>query len=354
MSKPSEPDCGEPRAEVLRELVTQTEEIKSIAEFVRYVHAVTERWHRRDKEDYEGDVDRVLDNSKLVGELWFRGHRNCDLSLRPGLYRKSTTEGVLKAGAKDRPKEKYESFLFQALIDIEHELRIDFISYGHLLNQVGQATNEIEWYFLMQHHGVPTRLLDWTTNALAALFFALDDYERFKSVTSESSRENPDDSTERECIAVWMIDAYWLASSLSDEWGSPLLPWSEDASRYVPPLEQMLEKEDMSKRLIPEFPMPIEPPAMHPRVAAQEGRFIIFGRRQELIDEEIHRERNRDCELEEARIVQIRFNPQEVHVLLEELAYLGVSRRTLFPDLAGLADFIRWKHFHKTRAAIKL
>jgi hypothetical protein len=29
------------------------------------------------------------------------------------------------------------------------------------------------------------------------------------------------------------------------------------------------------------------------------------------------------------------------------LAQLGVSRRTLFPDLAGLADFVRWKHFHK-------
>jgi hypothetical protein len=30
---------------------------------------------------------------------------------------------------------------------------------------------------LMQHHRIPTRLLDWTTNALAALFLALENYQ---------------------------------------------------------------------------------------------------------------------------------------------------------------------------------
>lgn len=37
----------------------------------------------------------------------------------------------------------------------------------------------------------------------------------------------------------------------------------------------------------------------------------------------------------------------DVNAVLQELAQLGVSKRTLFPDLAGLADFVRWKHFHK-------
>ena len=230
---------------------------------------------------------------------------------------------------------------------LEHELRIDFTSYGHLLNQANQAKAPIDWYFLMQHHGVPTRLLDWTTNALAALFFALDGFRQRLENAYDVCPDRVSTLSSDATVAVWMIDAYWLADRLSDEWYSPLLPWSEDAARYVPPLESLIDKMGDSRALLPSHAMPIEPPSMHPRVAAQEGRFIIFGRKQDLLDERVRLLKDDDCSIEELRVSQIRFKVQDVEALLRDLAQLGVSRRTLFPDLAGLADFVRWKHLHK-------
>jgi hypothetical protein len=221
-------DSPRQRTGTIRELFIQDDAaraVSSLAEFISLVHGVSDGWQKDDWQVREQDEEYLLNNTRIVGQAWFRGHHTADLSLKPGLYREATRMTLEKLAKSPSSNQNIEDYLLEELFDLEHELRIDFTSYGRLLNEVDHAKNPIDWYFLMQHHGVPTRLLDWTTNALAALFFALEVHSQQGGKQASGGAAS---------VAVWMIDAYWLAMRLDDEWYGPILPWSEDAAKYVP------------------------------------------------------------------------------------------------------------------------
>ncbi|MDD5755246.1 MAG: FRG domain-containing protein, partial [Methylococcales bacterium] len=83
-------------------------------------------------------------------EIWFRGHSDYSWKLEPIIFRENYDEAGM-----------YEEFI----------RRFPEHSHNH--------KNVFEWLTLMQHYGLPTRLLDWSENLLVALFFCCND-EKFK------------------------------------------------------------------------------------------------------------------------------------------------------------------------------
>jgi hypothetical protein len=267
------------------------EHVSSVRNFLVRVVSLRAEWADEDEEE-PGEC-----------ELWFRGEPDADAEhpLRPGRYR-----------AKSMDDEEQED-----------ELRYAFAQRGIQFSGSYRPITDWEWYFLMQHYGAPTRLLDWTEGALLGLYFAL--------------RSN-DGTTD---AAVWVLDAWWLnrhaiRSRLKSiqrrlgryyKWALDHLPDPTDRKTkwildYLP--------EAYSARPLPRLPAALRPPHIDRRIAVQLSAFTVHGSHPDGLVEVAARDRH-------ARLVRLRIPKRRAKMIWDELDLFGVSETTVFPDLEGLA-----------------
>ena len=93
-------------------------------------------------------ISQLEEKFQAVPEVWFRGQSKFGYDLRPSIFRQGASYGY----------SFHESKMYREFQRRHPEVQVERDDVG-------------EWLSIMQHYGLPTRLLDWTTNLLVGLYF---------------------------------------------------------------------------------------------------------------------------------------------------------------------------------------
>lgn len=181
---------------------------------------------------------------------------------------------------------------------------------------IDRAADEWELLFAAQHHGVPTRLLDWTYSPLVAAHFA--------TISPASAGDR----------VVWRLD--WRA--VHRKFGFPELAlFTRDLDRTLNDgrgslTPWMLFDDWPADR---EFACMVEPPSLDARIVAQSAVFTFMSDTTCAFEEFLERHGLGHT------LTRFVLPSGDVACIRDQLDLVGMDERRLFPDLDGVAEGLR-------------
>ncbi len=203
----------------------------------------------------------------------FRGLNNLNYSLIPKLGREPYVS-----------KCKTDSIVDE-LQDMEEQIMRDFIKMSIPHMDLRNLSSWDQWT-IGQHHGLPTRFLDWTENPLIAAYFA-----------TENSNNND--------VAVYVVDKTQFNSNTDEDLDVFSLSDEDEVVLYSPSY-------------------------IHPRIIAQKGLFTVHKNPTVPLDK--IKINNEFCAVDKLII-----SKDILSSFVNDLDWLGINRSFIYPGLDGLA-----------------
>lgn len=172
-----------------------------------------------------------------------------------------------------------------------------------------QPNNSFDWMFVMQHYGIPTRLLDWSESPLVALYFAL----------QKSGDEND--------AVIWALKPTELNKNSGID---------EDKEEFFIPSFDYEVINGYSIESISNTPAKLNPVAViatrnNPRIQAQMGVFTIHHKNKIAIEDIGNM----------SHIVKYTITKNSKINMLKQIELLGITKFQLFPELSSIESMMK-------------
>lgn len=204
--------------------------------------------------------------------------------------------------------------------EVEKHLLRNFRRYAH--RDVVECDSVFHWMAVAQHHGLPTRLIDWTYSPLIAIHFA----------TARIAKFDRDG-------CIYMINFLKAQQYLPDDLQAVLREEGGGVFTVSQLADKINQLKDLKARYPDIFPIFMEPPSLDDRMANQYALFSFMSDISITLDEWL----SHHPELARKIII-----PKEIKwELRDKLDQANITERMLFPGLDGLSMWLKRQYSTK-------